>query len=178
MGLSIGGDGDSLPTHDHTGSDEGGLIESLGIWSKYGNSPKTESGVTSSTYNISSSKDEFIVFVSILDKAGTGTNVSLQANGDTGANYTAIERDGSEVSGLQSVQELIQMSPNEESRMQLSVAGRWGVFWGAEKSRPQYLGSNNTVSGFNDNISSPLSSLTFDRGTDAFDITWKVYGRE
>jgi len=144
------------------------------LWSEDGNSSKTETGVSSSTFSLSNDYDIVKVIIQIEDVSGDVTQPDLRANGDSGNNYSWVKTDGTTSSGSE-VQILHSMNSNNSVTFIFECDGRWNNEWTGGLTAQRNL-SGQAVGFLNNNISSPLDSLTILADSN-FDITWEVYGR-
>lgn len=149
----------------------------LPAWEEDGNSPYTETAVSSITYTMAAAYDRVMVTISVTNTS-EDISLDLQVNGDIGTNYDYIKIDGTTVSGTDAVR--VMNTHSGDASTTFEMAGRWSTFWGVGGGTPrQVLTINVAEGGENQNVTSPLSQFTLSEihgGT--ADITIEVYGRD
>lgn len=147
-----------------------------GVWTEDGNSPLTETGVSSSTYTLDGTYDIVNVLYQIEDVSGSTNQIDLRFNGGSGNNYNYIDASGSNTTQATSVERIISLTANEEFASSFQMGARWGSQIRGGQTPPD-SGGFNAVGWTNGTVTSPLDSMTF-LGAGNFDISWQVYGRD
>lgn len=145
-------------------------------WTEDANSPQVDTGVTSSTYSLSSTFDHVLILVQLENKTSNTVATDLRINGDAGNNYDARFVDGSSASGQDGIPSFIRVPGGAAQTKTWTFPGRFSGRFQAGFS-PASTNSFAAVAGVNANVSSPLTSVTLaDAIGNNFDIRWQVYG--
>jgi len=132
----------------------------LGLWKEDGNSPDSETGIGSFTYTPATVYDLYLVVVE-WSAGGSNTTLSLQVNGDAGANYDLIKFSGGTTSGASDAGTVdFGSSGSTGNRTVLLIDGRWGDSGWASFTRQMHAGASSTKKADNENVTAPLSQFT------------------
>lgn len=136
----------------------------------------TSSGTTDVTYSMNTTYDVVLVFVEATDTGSDVSNLSLQVNGDTGANYNHVAADGTKTTGSSHFPVVANMSGGSTARFGLLLFGAHdGV---TVEPLGNSANTNNTQDGANGTVTHPVSQFTIFRSTGTVDYTVQVYGRD
>jgi hypothetical protein len=147
-------------------------------WTLDGNSPDSFTNVTSATYTLSGTYDIVRIVYRVDDASGSGNDLGLYFNGDTGSNYDYYDLTGTKASS-DSRLALTRTGGDTGFKSYVELSGRWNKQVAVQNgpalpfSPPvafdtgRYLGA------------SPLDSFTVeDADSNGFDATFEVYGAD
>lgn len=146
-------------------------------WSLDGNSPQTTTSVTSDTYTLAGTYDLVMIHMQVESLSDFSNSLELRANGDSGSNYNYVTTGGTQTTGANSISRIFQLGANQSRTTQIACDGRFNGWSGGQT--PPGSSTQVAIGWGNGNITSPLDSLTlFSAGSNQFDITWEVFGRD
>lgn len=166
---SVTDDGDGTVSVSYDASGTGG------IWTEDANSPLTVSASSTGTITLSGQYPTVKCIIESDTSATAGSDIDLQINGDTGANYATRLW-----SGNSSADSFVKAAfrTGFGAGTEIIMSGEWGTNWSCGFMGGGDAGINGkAIAGSNTNVTSPLDSITLmDDAANNFSVTMSVYG--